>query len=322
MIIVTGAAGFIGSSVVWYLNSIGKKDIIISDKLRNEDKWLNIRKRNYLDWVDRDELFSFIESHSSKINTIIHMGACSATTEKDGDFLMKNNYEYTKKLWDYSVKYDINFIYASSAATYGGGENGYNDKESIEPLLPLNKYGYSKQIFDIWALKQEKTPKKWAGLKFFNVYGPNEYHKGRMASVVYHAYNQVLSNREVKLFKSYKKGYEDGFQLRDFVYVKDVVKIINFFRENKDYENGIYNIGTGVADSFYNLAKYTMESMGKVPNISFIDMPEDIREKYQYFTEAKMEKLRKNGYREKLFSLEDGIRDYVVNYLLKEDKYL
>lgn len=220
------------------------------------------------------------------------------------------------------MKYDINFIYASSAATYGGGENGYNDKESIEPLLPLNKYGYSKQIFDIWALKQEKTPKKWAGLKFFNVYGPNEYHKGRMASVVYHAYNQVLSNREVKLFKSYKKGYEDGFQLRDFVYVKDVVKIINFFRENKDYENGIYNIGTGVADSFYNLAKYTMESMGKVPNISFIDMPEDIREKYQYFTEAKMEKLRKNGYREKLFSLEDGIRDYVVNYLLKEDKYL
>lgn len=322
MILITGAAGFIGSALTWYLNELGIEDIIISDKLHSEDKWLNIRKRSYYDWVDRDELFEWLEKKEVKINVVVHLGACSATTEKNGDFLLKNNYEYTKKLWNYCTRNDINYIYASSAATYGDGENGYDDDiYKIEKLLPLNKYGYSKHIFDLWALKQKETPKQWVGLKFFNVYGPNEYHKERMASVVYHAYNQALKDKEVKLFKSYKEEYKDGYQLRDFVYIKDVVKIIHFFIETEG-KSGIYNVGTGQADSFYNLAFSTMTSMGIIPIIKFVDMPDDLKNKYQYFTEAKMSKLREVGYKEKLYSLSEGVKDYVQNYLLKEDKYL
>ena len=330
MIIVTGAAGFIGSAIVWQLNQLGRKDILISDKLKTEEKWNNISKMNYYDWIDRDELFDFLETTEMKIEAIIHMGACSATTEKDADFLMKNNYEYTKKLWNYCTEKQIKFIYASSAATYGDGEKGYDDDISLEEhenLRPLNKYGYSKKIFDVWALKQEKTPKIWAGLKFFNVYGPNEYHKGRMASMIFHAYNQYNETGDVKLFKSHKDGYRDGEQLRDFVYIKDVTKVIVFMlginNENTVMQNGIYNLGTGKARSFYDLAKITLECMGgSKDNIKFIPMPEDLRGRYQYFTEAKMNKLIKNGYTESFYSLEDGVRDYVINYLLKEDKYL
>ena len=330
MIIVTGAAGFIGSAVVWQLNQLGIDDILISDKLKMEEKWCNISKTSYYDWIDRDELFDFLYKTNIKIEAIIHMGACSATTEKDADFLMKNNYEYTKKLWNYCTEKQIKFIYASSAATYGDGEKGYDDNISLEEhenLRPLNKYGYSKKIFDVWALKQEKTPKIWAGLKFFNVYGPNEYHKGRMASMIFHAYNQYNETGDVKLFKSHKDGYRDGEQLRDFVYIKDVTKVIVFMlginNENTVMQNGIYNLGTGKARSFYDLAKITLECMGgSKDNIKFIPMPEDLRGRYQYFTEAKMNKLIKNGYTESFYSLEDGVRDYVINYLLKEDKYL
>ena len=330
MIIVTGAAGFIGSAVVWQLNQLGIDDILISDKLKMEEKWCNISKTSYYDWIDRDELFDFLYKTNIKIEAIIHMGACSATTEKDADFLMKNNYEYTKKLWNYCTEKQIKFIYASSAATYGDGEKGYDDNISLEEhenLRPLNKYGYSKKIFDVWALKQEKTPKIWAGLKFFNVYGPNEYHKGRMASMIFHAYNQYNETGDVKLFKSHKDGYRDGEQLRDFVYIKDVTKVIVFMlginNENTVMKNGIYNLGTGKARSFYDLAKITLECMGgSKDNIKFIPMPEDLRGRYQYFTEAKMNKLIKNGYTESFYSLEDGVRDYVINYLLKEDKYL
>ena len=326
MIIVTGAAGFIGSAFVWQLNTMGIEDIIVSDKLRTEDKWLNLAKRKYYDWVDKDELFNYLETTDEKITAIIHMGACSATTEKDMDFLMDNNYEYTKKLWDYAIKKDAVFIYASSAATYGDGELGYNDEIDLEghtALRPLNKYGYSKKIFDVWALKQKKTPKKWFGLKFFNVYGPQEYHKGRMASMVFHTFNQYNAEKGVKLFKSHKEGYKDGYQLRDFVYIKDVTNVMYFLMKEEGAPNGVYNLGTGGARAFYELAKLTVESMnGDANGIKFVDMPEDLRGKYQYFTEAKMEKLKKAGYNAGFTSLEEGIKDYVQNYLMKEDKYL
>ncbi len=332
MILVTGAAGFIGSAFVWHLNESGINDIIISDKLQTEEKWKNIAKRDYYDWVDREELFQWlsVEENASKIKAIVHMGACSATTEKDGDFLMKNNYEYTKKLWEFSTERQINFIYASSAATYGMGEQGYNDEIDLEghkDLRPLNKYGYSKKIFDVWALKQEKTPKQWVGIKFFNVYGPQEYHKDRMASMVFHSFNQYKENGYVKLFKSHKDGYEDGMQLRDFVYVKDVVKVMKFFLDS-DGKSGIYNLGTGKERAFYDLTFSTIKSAEKGKEvkakdvIKFSPMPEDLRGRYQYFTKAEMEKLKKAGYDEKFYSLEEGVEDYVENYLMQEDPYL
>lgn len=332
MILITGAAGFIGSAFLWHLNQCGISDIIISDKLKTEEKWKNIAKSDYYDWVDRDELFDWLKENGNKIKHIIHMGACSATTEKDADFLMKNNYEYTKKLWEFSCEKQINFIYASSAATYGDGELGYDDEIDLEGhknLRPLNKYGYSKKIFDVWALKQEKTPKQWVGLKFFNVYGPNEYHKGTMSSVVYHSFNQLKNTGKIKLFKSYKEGFEDGKQLRDFVYIKDIVKVMKFFIDNEG-KSGIYNLGTGKADSFLNLAESTWYSYNSLREekeqldypIDFVEMPEHLKGRYQYFTEAKMDKLRKVGYTDKFFTLEEGVKDYVINHLSKEDQYL
>jgi ADP-L-glycero-D-manno-heptose 6-epimerase len=326
MIIITGAAGFIGSAIAWKLNESGREDLILVDKLRTEEKWKNIAKRDYIDWVDRDELFEYLsnEDIAKKVEAVIHMGACSATTEKDMDFLMKNNYEYSKKLWEFCTKYNIKYIYASSAATYGMGEQGYNDEIDLEGhknLRPLNKYGYSKKIFDVWALKQKNTPKNWAGFKFFNVYGPNEYHKGRMASMVFHSYNQAKENGYVKLFKSHNEKFEDGKQLRDFVYIKDVVSVIEYFLNN-DIENGVYNLGTGKERSFYDLAYNTLVSAKENPKIEFVDMPMDLRGRYQYYTKAEMNKLRKVGYTKEFYTLEEGIKDYVENYLEKEDKYL
>lgn len=326
MILITGAAGFIGSALIWKLNELGRSDLILTDKLRTEEKWKNIAKRDYYDWVDRDELFDWlsIEENAKKVEVIVHMGACSATTEKDADFLMKNNYEFTKRLWDFSKENDVQFIYASSAATYGMGEQGYDDKIDLQGhlnLRPLNKYGYSKKIFDVWALKQEETPKQWVGLKFFNVYGPQEYHKGRMASMVFHSYNQGVENGYVKLFKSHKEGYSDGEQLRDFVYIKDVVNVINFFIENED-KSGIFNLGTGKERSFFDLAKNTLISAKMKDVIEFVDMPMDLRGRYQYFTKAEMDKLKAAGYTKAFYSLEEGVKDYVENYLSKEDKYL
>lgn len=326
MILITGAAGFIGSALVWKLNEEGIKDIIICDKLKTEEKWQNIAKREYYDWVDRDELFDWLENNelANKLTAIVHMGACSATTEKDADFLMKNNYEFSKKLWEFSTEKNIQYIYASSAATYGMGELGYNDEISLDEhqaLRPLNKYGYSKKIFDVWALKQEKTPKSWIGLKFFNVYGPQEYHKGRMASMVFHTVNQIKENGFVKLFKSHKDGYKDGEQLRDFVYIKDIVNIISYFLKNQNI-NGVFNLGTGEARSFYDLAKQAMISYGIDPKIEFIEMPMDLRGRYQYYTKAEINKLREAGYKDKFHTLEEGVADYVANYLSKEDPYL
>ena len=326
MILITGAAGFIGSAFVWQLNEEGIKDVILVDKLRHEDKWKNIAKREYYDWVDRDELFDWlkVEENAKKIDVIVHMGAISATTETDGDLLMKNNYEFSKKLWDFATERKIQYIYASSAATYGMGEDGYEDNIDLsghQKLRPLNKYGYSKKIFDVWALKQKETPKQWVGLKFFNVYGPQEYHKGRMASMVFHSYKQAKENGQVKLFKSHKEGYRDGEQLRDFVYIKDVVSVMSWLVKNQNV-SGVYNLGTGKARSFYDLSKNTLISAGKEPIIEFVDMPEDLRGKYQYFTEANMDKLKKAGYSKEFYSLEDGVKDYVENYLAKEDSYL
>ncbi len=332
MIIVTGAAGFIGSAFIWKLNEMGINDILAVDKMRTEDKWLNLRKRDYADWVDRDNLFDWlsVEENAKKITGVAHFGACSATTEKDGDFLMSNNFGYTKKLWEFCAEHNINFVNASSAATYGAGEQGYDDDISVEDfkkLLPLNKYGYSKKLFDDWSFKQTKTPKQWVSCKFFNVYGPQEYHKGRMASMVFHTFNQYKADGGVKLFKSHKEGFADGEQLRDFVYIKDVVDLLYFFLFEK-VESGVYNVGTGKARSFKDLSMATMRAASGNENlkvedvITFIPMPEDLRGKYQYFTEAKMEKVKRTGYNKKFHTLEEGVYDYVVNYLSKEDPYL
>lgn len=332
MIVITGAAGMIGSAVVWKLNEMGINDILLVDKLRTEDKWLNIRKRDYRDWMDRDVFLDWLfqEAEANEITAIVHMGACSATTETDGDYLMSNNYAYTKALWEYCSQRNIRFIYASSAATYGAGEQGYHDMvspEELKALKPLNKYGYSKKRFDDWAFKQKLHPSIWAGLKFFNVYGPQEYHKGRMASMVFHSFRQYKETGKVKLFQSHKEGYEDGGQLRDFVYVKDVVDII-YYMLTQDFESGIYNIGTGQARSFLDLAMATIKAAAGREDIQvsdvieFIPMPEDLRGKYQYFTQAQMEKLGNTTYHLHMHSLEEGVKDYVQNYLSQEDAYL
>jgi ADP-glyceromanno-heptose 6-epimerase len=317
-VIVTGGAGFIGSCIIRELNDFGVEDIIVVDNIASTDKWKNLVNKKYIRYYNKNnflnELYNFKD-----FDYIIHMGACSATTEKDFDYLNINNVEYTKTLWNFCVENKIRFIYASSAATYGDGRFGFDDKNEITDLIPLNGYGYSKQLFDIWAKKQTKKPLQWVGFKFFNVYGPNEYFKGSMASVIMHGYNSIKKSNNIKLFKSYKEGYGDGEQKRDFIYVKDICKVIKFMIENKEV-SGLFNLGTGEARSFYDLAKATFNALSLNENIEFIDMPENIKEKYQYFTQAEMDKLRKVGYNDKFYSLEEGIKDYVQNYL--EENYL
>lgn len=319
MIIVTGGAGFIGSCVVRALNDRRIKDIVVVDNIASTDKWMNLRNKSYIEYINRSEFLARLQDFVGKVSHIIHMGACSATTEKDFDFLYKNNFEYTKTLWQFCAKYGISFIYASSAATYGDGSNGFNDESDIKKLRPLNAYGYSKQLFDLWAEKEvlagNTVPRQHAGFKFFNVYGPNEYFKGSMASVIFHTFNDVAATGEKGLFKSYKPEYKDGGQLRDFVYVKDVCKVILFAIDNPQV-SGLFNLGTGKARSFYDLAAATFKAMGKEPRIHFIEMPEHLREKYQYYTQAEMAKLRAAGYGEPFYELEDGAADYVQNYLM------
>jgi len=316
MIIVTGAAGFIGSCVVSHLNKEGIRDIIAVDVLRHNDKWMNLRHLAFEDYWDRAMLPEKLPT-LGKIDAIIHIGACSATTERDSSYLMENNYRYTLNLARYAVENNVRFIYASSAATYGAGEHGYNDNENeIEQLRPLNMYGYSKQLFDLKA-KREGWLSSIVGLKFFNVYGPNEYHKGDMSSVVFKAFNQIREQGFVKLFRSHRHDYKDGEQLRDFVYVKDVLDVIWFFLNNRD-KSGLYNCGSGKARSFKDLVTATFKAMELEPRIEYIDMPEELREKYQYFTEAEMGKLQNAGFRQKSRSLEEGIGDYVRNYLMKD----
>ena len=321
MIVVTGGAGFIGSAIVWRLNQLGQDNILIVDELGLDDKWKKLTSLKFADYMNKWEFLEKIESgFDFEIESIIHMGANSSTTEKDADHLIENNYEYTKSLASYSVENGIRFVYASSAATYGDGSFGFVDNEDeLQNLRPLNMYGYSKQLFDLWAKRNNLTG-KIAGIKYFNVYGPNEYHKGDMRSVVSKAYDQICSTGMVKLFKSEHPDYKDGEQKRDFVYVKDAVDMTLYLLNNKD-KNGIYNVGSGKARTWNDLVNAIFKALGRPANIEYMDLPPALARKYQYFTEADLSKIKKAGYTQPLFSLEDGVADYVKNYLMI-DKYL
>ena len=323
MIVITGGAGMIGSIIAWHLNTkLGVDDLVIVDHITHQGQWQNLVHRQYAEYLDRDQLFDYLEGND-EVEAVIHMGAISATTETDFNKLVEANIHYSQDLWSWCAEFNVPFYYASSAATYGDGSAGYDDA-SIDKLRPLNAYGYSKHFFDQWALKQapENSPPAWAGFKFFNVYGPNEYHKERMASVAFHTFNQFSETGTMKLFKGTKTGIKDGEQLRDFVYVKDAAAIVCSFAQNPNAKNnGIYNIGTGIARTFKDLATIVMESMGKAPHITYIDMPADLQGKYQYYTEANIAKLRKVGYKTPMTSLEDGVKDYVQNYLMQADPY-
>ena len=321
MIVVTGGAGFIGSAIVWRLNQLGNDNILIVDELGIDEKWKNLTSLKFADYMNKWDFLDKIETETDlDIEAIIHMGANSSTTEKDADYLIENNYEYTKSLALYSVNKNIRFIYASSAATYGDGSLGFGDNESeINLLRPLNMYGYSKQLFDLWAIRNNLTD-KIAGIKYFNVYGPNEYHKEDMRSVVNKAYDQIKETGKVKLFKSENPLYKDGEQKRDFIYIKDAVEMTLFFLFNRE-KNGIYNVGSGKARTWNDLVKSIFSALGKPVEIDYINLPPHLKSKYQYFTEADISKIKKAGYTHPLFSLEDGVADYVKNYLMK-DRYL
>ncbi len=321
MIVVTGAAGFIGSCLVSKLNSEGFNHIIVVDKFDNEEKNKNLEGKRILESIDRDNFFTWLDTVGEKVEFIFHLGARTDTAEFDKDLLNKMNTEYTKQIWEKCIQYQIPMVYASSAATYGLGEYGYDDnQENIPNLIPLNPYGESKNDFDKWAIEQEQQPFFWAGLKFFNVYGPNEYHKGRMASVIMHAFNQIDKTGAMKLFRSHNPEFKDGEQMRDFVYVKDVVDVCYFLMHHRK-DSAIYNLGSGKARTFLDLVRATFKAMDKKEDISFIDTPADIRDKYQYFTEANMAKLKSIGFTQEFTSLEDGVEDYVKNYLSSNSYY-
>lgn len=321
MIIVTGAAGFIGSYLIAKLNENNFNAIIAVDEFNTPAKNKNLEGKAILERVHRDDFFQWLDKNYEEVEFIFHIGAKTDTTLFDTELLNKMNLQYTKDIWSKSIEYQIPVVYASSAATYGLGEFGYDDNESdIPKLKPLNPYGQSKQDFDVWALEQEESPFFWAGLKFFNVYGPNEYHKGRMASVILHAYRQIKETGAMKLFRSHNSDYTDGGQKRDFVYVKDVVNICYWLMHHRS-NSGIYNLGTGKARTFLDLTKATFKAMNVKENISFIDTPADIRDKYQYFTEANMSKLQSIGYDTPFYSLEEGVEEYVKEYLRETTYY-
>jgi ADP-L-glycero-D-manno-heptose 6-epimerase len=316
-IVVTGAAGFIGSCLVGLLNKNGVSDLILVDEFDRLDKVPNLEGKAFSAAVERDVFFAWLEENRPVIRGFYHIGARTDTTEFDYSVHERLNVVYSQKVWEYCAKQGIPLVYASSAATYGAGEKGYDDRHDvIEELKPLNAYGISKNEFDKWAVRQREQPPFWAGLKFFNVYGPNEYHKGRMASVIFHSHNQIRKDGVVKLFRSHRPDFKDGQQLRDFVYVKDVIKVCVWLMQNQP-ASGLYNLGTGQARSFEDLVKATYAGLDMPSNIQYIDMPVDIRDKYQYFTEANMGKLRAAGYTATFFSLEEGVGDYVRNYLSK-----
>jgi len=315
VIAITGAAGFIGSCLVGYLNELGYDNLILIDDFSHPEKANNLQEKKWLEKIDRSEFIENLQRYARRIQYFFHLGARTDTTEQDYELLKKLNLAYSQKIWSFCTQENIPLVYASSAATYGNGEWGYKDDESLcDKLQPLNAYGVSKNEFDRWVIRQEEQPPFWSGLKFFNVYGPNEYHKGRMASVIFHAFNQIQEKGSVNLFRSHHPDYQDGGQLRDFIYVKDVVSVCYWLMENQP-QSGLYNLGTGQARSFFDLAKAVFDSFQKPVNIEFVDTPLDIRDKYQYFTEADMQKLLSAGYSAQFYSLENGVTDYVRNYL-------
>jgi ADP-L-glycero-D-manno-heptose 6-epimerase len=328
IIVVTGAAGFIGSVFVQYLNEQGLDQLLIVDDFGVESKRKNWESKKFIKAIERQAFLAQLEADEHEIDLIVHLGARTDTTEFNYAIHEALNVEYSKAIWQYATKKNIPLIYASSAATYGAGEHGYEDSHAIlDQLTPLNPYGVSKNEFDKWAIAQTSAPPSWTGLKFFNVYGPNEGHKGRMASVIFHAFNQIKDTGLVKLFRSHRPDYKDGQQLRDFIYVKDLVSVIGWMLHHMYAQqwdaskNGLYNLGTGKARSFYDLAANTFIAQGLEPNIEFIDMPEDIRDTYQYFTEANMAKLSAAGYDKPFSTLEEGVKDYVANYLMPGKQY-
>ena len=318
MIIVTGGAGFIGSALIAVLNKRQITDILVVDQLASDEKWKNLRNLSFADYVEKDDFLEMVAENkiSPPIEAVFHLGACTSTTETNASYLIKNNYEYSKLLAQWATDANIRFIYASSAATYGDGSAGFSDDEGqIENLRPLNMYGYSKQLFDLWA-RRTALLKKIVGLKYFNVFGPNEYHKGDMRSFIIKAFEQINAKGKVGLFKSYKPEYADGEQKRDFIYIKDAADMTLFFLDNPQL-TGLFNIGTGTARTWNDLAKAVFAAMDKEPNIEYIEMPDSIRNQYQYFTEAGITKLHKAGYNKQTTSFEDAIKDYVQNYLQK-----
>lgn len=321
MIIVTGAAGFIASCLISKLNNEGYYDLILVDDFSDEEQNKNFEGKRFSAKVDREDFGVWLRENHLHVQFVFHLGARTDTTEFDYELLTKLNLDYSKNIWNICVEFGLPLVYASSAATYGLGENGYNDDESaLDALKPLNPYGDSKNEFDKWVMTQERRPFFWAGLKFFNVYGPNEYHKSRMASVVFHTFNQIMKTGAMKLFQSHNPDFKDGEQMRDFVYVKDVVDVMYFLMHHRK-DSGIYNLGSGKARTFLDLATNTFKALDKEPEISFIPTPEDIRDKYQYFTEANMDKLVSIGYHKPFHTLEEGVEDYVKNYLVSH-KYL
>lgn len=316
MIVITGAAGFIASCLVARLNDEGFKDLVLVDDFNRPEKKINYQDKTYSKLVHRDEFISWLDEHHGLVQFIFHLGARTDTAEFNVEVLNRLNLNYSKSVWQKCIAYGLPLVYASSAATYGDGALGYSDDHAMPPKLqPLNPYGVSKNEFDKWVLQQSETPYFWAGLKFFNVYGPNEYHKSRMASVIFHTYRQVLAEGKTRLFKSHRPDYQDGAQMRDFVYVKDVCDILYFLMQDRKH-SGIYNLGSGKARTFHDLANGVFAAMGREPQIEYIDTPIDIRDKYQYFTEADMRKLQAAGYQGKAHTLEEGIADYVKNYLI------
>lgn len=323
MLVVTGAAGFIGSNLVASLNELGESDILLVDTLGTGDKWRNIAKREFQDITSPDHALDYLNKLNRPVRAIFHIGANSSTTSTDADAIVQTNLKSSMDYWHFCSEKKIPFFYASSAATYGNGEQGFDDESDPQKLRPLNLYGWSKQAFDLWALRQainQHAPPQWAGFKFFNVYGPNEYHKGDMMSLVAKNFDKVMGNEAVHLFKSLRSDFADGQQLRDFVYVRDCCSVLTWFFEGRR-KSGIYNLGSGHARSFIDLVNAIGLACHKLPNIEFIPLPQAIADKYQYFTEAKMQKLQCAGYDRPLATLEDGVADYVARYLNQSDRY-
>jgi len=321
MIVITGAAGFIGSYLAGKLNKQGHEDLILVDQIDDHWKELNLFHKKYSEFIDRDNFFKWLVTNEKDVDFVFHLGARTDTIGNEPELYQQLNVMYSQRLWNICSEIQVPLLYASSAATYGNGERGFSDShKGIEDLKPLNLYGWSKQDFDIWALKQARTPPFWAGMKFFNVYGPNEYHKGRMSSVILHAFKTIKKTQKMQLFKSHHSNYKDGEQSRDFIYVEDIADVMMFFMENQQ-NSGIYNVGTGKARSFWDLTTSVFKSMKLDPDISFVDTPVDLRGRYQYFTEAKVQKLREIGYQKEVTELEEGVDRYVGEYLSEEVCY-